>query len=243
MFRYPPFFTGPEDEGWRAGNLIAGDFPGRYGKGVCRGIFVRGNPVRHGQEEWPDTWPDLSFGHFVNSITITRTRTRTSTRNKKEPGRGFLFILECLISRILWPRFPAVVVIYLGRPLPTGSSGLPGTFTFTSMANRVDSQPEVTPASPHIWPCRRWGLPCRSGHPDRGELLPRHFTLTDPRSEDRVPAVSFLWHFPEGRPRWPLATTAPCPVRTFLPVERVRPIFKNPIGKPRSTERPHEALH
>jgi hypothetical protein len=31
------------------GNLIAGDFPGRYGNGVCRGIFVRGNPVKQDQ--------------------------------------------------------------------------------------------------------------------------------------------------------------------------------------------------
>ena len=26
----------------------------------------------------------------------------------------------------------------------------------------------------------------------------------------------FLWHFPAGRPGWPLATTVPCPARTFL---------------------------
>jgi len=30
-------------------------------------------------------------------------------------------------------------------------------------------------------------------------------------------AVYFLWHFPAGRPGWPLATTVPCPARTFLP--------------------------
>jgi hypothetical protein len=29
-------------------------------------------------------------------------------------------------------------------------------------------------------------------------------------------AVYFLWHFPAGRPGWPLATTVPCPARTFL---------------------------
>ena len=28
-----------------------------------------------------------------------------------------------------------------------------------------------------IWPCSRWGLPCRGCHHPRGELLPRRFTL------------------------------------------------------------------
>jgi len=32
--------------------------------------------------------------------------------------------------------------------------------------------------SPPIWPCCRWGLPCRPSHPGRGALLPHHFTLT-----------------------------------------------------------------
>ena len=43
-----------------------------------------------------------------------------------------------------------------------------------------------------IWSCSGWGLPCPACHHAGGELLPRHFTLTE--SED--PAVSFLWHFP-----------------------------------------------
>jgi len=30
-------------------------------------------------------------------------------------------------------------------------------------------------------------------------------------------AVYFLWHFPAGHPGWLLATTVPCPARTFLP--------------------------
>lgn len=29
-------------------------------------------------------------------------------------------------------------------------------------------------------------------------------------------AVSFLWHFPAGRPEWVLPTTVPCGARTFL---------------------------
>ena len=37
---------------------------------------------------------------------------------------------------------------------------------------------------------------------------------------DVFPAVSFLWHFPSGCPGLALPTTAPYPVRTFLPHER-----------------------
>ena len=41
-------------------------------------------------------------------------------------------------------------------------------------------------------------------------------------------AVCFLWHFPAGHPDWPLASTLPCGVPTFLdqaahPVTRATP--------------------
>ena len=36
---------------------------------------------------------------------------------------------------------------------------------------------------------------------------------------DKLGAVCFLWHFPWGHPRSPLATTLPCGARTFLPPE------------------------
>ncbi len=35
-------------------------------------------------------------------------------------------------------------------------------------------------------------------------------------------AVCFLWHFPEGRPRWTLSTTLPFGARTFLPQTMLR---------------------
>ena len=88
-----------------------------------------------------------------------------------------------------------------------------------------------------IWACWRWGLPCRDCHQSRGALLPHHFTLTKTnvktsksrnRSFDVLTfsgfdvclAVFFLWHFPSGCPGLALPTTAPYPVRTFLPHER-----------------------
>ena len=55
--------------------------------------------------------------------------------------------------------------------------------------------------------CSGWGLPCRSGHPDRGALLPHRFTLASWRRCRRPVAVYFLWHCPSTRADWPLAST------------------------------------
>jgi len=49
--------------------------------------------------------------------------------------------------------------------------------------------------SPHIWPCCRWGLPSRPGHPVAGALLPHHFTLTETGANSRLSGI-FLLHFP-----------------------------------------------
>ncbi len=45
-------------------------------------------------------------------------------------------------------------------------------------------------------------------------------------------AVCFLWHFPSGRPGWPLATTVPCPARTFLPTPTLRCSESSAKGSP-----------
>lgn len=57
---------------------------------------------------------------------------------------------------------------------------------------------ERAPPDRHLtWPCSAWGLHCRAGCPERGELLPHHFTLTsDPVRGPE--AVSFLLHFPSS---------------------------------------------
>ena len=61
---------------------------------------------------------------------------------------------------------------------------------------------------------------CRAARvtPDAGALLPHRFTLTcdRPGCPDGPSAVCSLWHFPAGRPDWPLASTLPCGVPTFL---------------------------
>jgi hypothetical protein len=62
---------------------------------------------------------------------------------------------------------------------------------------------KVSPRTAPIRFCSRWGLPCRSCCQSRGGLLPHPFTL----AVAEAAAVCFLWHFPWGRPRRPLAGT------------------------------------
>ena len=96
------------------------------------------------------------------------------------------------------------MAIHLGRRLPDGSSGLPGV--------RRAGRP------PPAWPCSRWGLPSRPGHPGRWCALtaPFHPYLCT-GSEEPVPsAVCSLLRCPAGRPDWVLPSTVPCGVRTFL---------------------------
>ena len=60
---------------------------------------------------------------------------------------------------------------------------------------------------------------CLAGQvtPAAGALLPHRFTLTCARSRGAGPsAVCSLWHFPAGRPDWPLASILPCGAPTFL---------------------------
>ena len=73
-------------------------------------------------------------------------------------------------------------------------------------------------ARPPMWPCSRWGLPCRLRYRRRGGLLPRRFTLTCrtllPKSSQ---AVSSLLHFPSRSRDRALPGIVLCGARTFLP--------------------------
>ncbi len=87
-------------------------------------------------------------------------------------------------------------------------SGLPGDCTRRCWAG------SPSPA----WPCSGWGLPSRPGHPGRWCALtaPFHPYLCRPVARTGPSAVCSLWHFPAGHPDWPLASTLPCGVPTFL---------------------------
>ena len=91
----------------------------------------------------------------AHACAITRIANRGKKRGKNEGESR-------PISRVLsWATIP------LGVPLPVRSSSLPG-----SNASHAMRFP--------IWPCFRWGLPCRPCYHVRGELLPRRFTLAVP---------------------------------------------------------------
>ena len=74
-----------------------------------------------------------------------------------------------------------------------------------------------------IWPCTRWGFPCRVACASRGGLLHHLFTLT---ASNGLRRSDFLWHFPSKslptfRPRVSpakpeLRGITPDGVRTFL---------------------------
>jgi hypothetical protein len=50
----------------------------------------------------------------------------------------------------------------------------------------------------------------------RGHLLSAEDLQPVITVKPKSSAVYFLWHFPAGYPGWLLATTVPCPARTFL---------------------------
>jgi hypothetical protein len=106
---------------------------------------------------------------------------------------------------------PPVAAIHLGRRLPAGSSGLPGSVCGRAVLSLRGLAP---------------GGVCRAARvaPGAGALLPHRFTLTcaGPLRRPVPPsAVCSLWHFPAGRPDWVLPSTVPGGVRTFLgPVRR-----------------------
>ena len=71
-----------------------------------------------------------------------------------------------------------------------------------------------------IWPCSRWGLPCRSV----AGLAVRSYRTVSPLP--RIPkdrsAVCSLLHFPSARAAQALPGTVPCGARTFLGIRTHR---------------------
>ena len=79
-------------------------------------------------------------------------------RGDAVPGRRWSWPISRVLS---W------AAIHLGRRSPVASSSLP--------AGSADRRCQKTRLP--IWPCSGWGLPCRPCCHERGELLPRRFTL------------------------------------------------------------------
>jgi hypothetical protein len=87
---------------------------------------------------------------------------------------------------------------------PTRAAGRERPRNYHGFLNR-----DITAAP--IRSCSRWGLPCRPCYQRRGALLPHRFALArgvgSLTQAGLALAVCFLWHFPWGRPRRPLAGT------------------------------------
>jgi len=120
----------------------------------------------------------------------------------------------------------------------------------SSASRRLGDHPSVRPTSGVSVPGDRrtgrssptFGLApggvCRAIEvtPDAGALLPHRFTLTCARGPS---AVCSLWHFPAGRPDWPLASTMPGGAPTFL--STVAASAAPNRGHPSDSPSPHES--
>jgi hypothetical protein len=97
---------------------------------------------------------------------------------------------------------------------PSGTGVAAGLVRSTRGLGRASLRGRVAAAgaSP-IRPCSGWGLPSR---PVTRPLVRSYRTVSPLPVRSRGPAVCSLWHFPAGRPDWPLASTLPCGGRTFL---------------------------
>ena len=80
------------------------------------------------------------------------------------------------------------------------------------------ARPERAAPGFPIWPCTRWGFPCRVACASRGALLPHLFTLAGAQTKRR--RFDFLWH---------------CPSESFRPSARV---YLNRTGLSYAASRP-----
>src|SRR4051812_20839050 len=98
----------------------------------------------------------------------------------------------------------------------------------SSVSRRLGGHPSERPTSECSGGPERGGDPllqlglapggvCRAARvsPDAGALLPHRFALACAWLPGPS-AVCSLWHFPSGHPAWPLASTLPYGVPTFL---------------------------
>jgi len=63
---------------------------------------------------------------------------------------------------------------------------LPARLKLPTRMSGAKAKPRGCPRDIPIWHCSRWGLPCRSGYPSRGGLLPHRFTLTQASASGRM---------------------------------------------------------
>ncbi len=153
-------------------------------------------------------------------------RTPRAVRRGHKPG-----LVPPLVAR------GAAVIIRLGPPLPTGSSGLPRSFGRAALKR---SKSDLAPGGVCLaTPVSR----------DAGALLPHPFSLTEVRrppvprrratlETDPWVAVCSLLHLPSGHPDRALPGTLPCGARTFLPCSTTAETPSPTTGEHPSTTHP-----
>jgi len=145
-------------------------------------------------------------------------------REKATPTKGVAFsdvdvrkpdFVPRAVARIaavnihLWPPLPTTSAVCCQRsvrPNPKTLSG-PPSFLFGLAPDGV-YQRAMSP-----WP--RWALTPPFQHHHPMAPFPR-MSWGERALKSHGVVVCFLLHFPWGRPHWPLASIAPCGVRTFL---------------------------
>ena len=112
---------------------------------------------------------------------------------------------------------------FRGGGHPSGTDVAAGLVRSTRGLGRASLHGRVAAAgaSP-IRPCSGWGLPSR---PVTRPLVRSYRTVSPLPVRSRGPAVCSLWHFPAGRPDWPLASTLPFGAPTFL--DACGPVARN----------------
>ncbi len=98
-------------------------------------------------------------------------------------------------------------------------------YAVTACGGRVQNLRLGGPPLSSCLSLHRVGFACTKCRHSAGALLPHPFTLTCGFVKNPS-AVCFLLHFPWGHPPWPLASTLPCGVPTFLRLESPRPSIR-----------------
>src|SRR5262245_15150926 len=111
-------------------------------------------------KKWDAVLAKIPFDSGTCSEKLIKSIAEVSNRRT---DRGGSWPVSRILSRAIIP---------LGAASPQPSSSLPGSTW----------DPRCTlPCDFPIWPCSRWGLPCRPCCHVRGALLPHRFTLASTR--------------------------------------------------------------
>jgi len=151
---------------------------------------------------------------------------RTPKRAASKGRRGEFARMACKPDSVLPLR--GGMTIPLGPPLPTGSSCQPGPLGLKRPCRDIPGG--ISRREAPIRHCSRWGLPCRSGCPSRGGLLPHRFTLTRTCRAD-----CSLWRFPSGCPGRALPGTVASWSPDFPRVRRPAAIRPSAQGSPKGS--------